>query len=123
MVYNVIGLGYGELKRVLRDVSRRRRRSHFADKGRIHSKLLEARALRENNILSPTSKRTCQKLLTNPQQPAESPQTNSFTTQTALIATVIAIIIAVFTLALKKGYVTIETVEESPEENPEDYSI
>jgi hypothetical protein len=24
-------------------------------------------------------------------------------------------------LALKKGYVTIETVEESPEENPEDY--
>ena len=42
MVYNVIGLGYDELKSVLRDVSKRRRRSHFEGKGWIHRKLLEA---------------------------------------------------------------------------------
>lgn len=42
MVYNVIGLGYDELKSVLRDVSKRRRRYYFAGKGWIHRKLLEA---------------------------------------------------------------------------------
>jgi hypothetical protein len=42
MVYNIIGLGYDELKSVLRDVSKRRRRSYFAGKGWIHRKLLEA---------------------------------------------------------------------------------
>jgi hypothetical protein len=42
VVYNVIGLGYDELKSVLRDVSKRRRRYYFAGKGWIHRKLLEA---------------------------------------------------------------------------------
>jgi hypothetical protein len=54
----------------------------------------------------------------------ETPETNSFPTQTVLIAVVaIAVIVAVFALAMKKGYVTIEVVEESPEESSEDYSI
>ena len=52
-------------------------------------------------------------------------QTNPFPAETiALAAAAITIVIAVFALALKKGYITIETVvEESPEETPEDYNI
>jgi hypothetical protein len=42
VVHNAISVGYDELKSVLREVSRRRRRRHFADNGWIHRKLLEA---------------------------------------------------------------------------------
>jgi hypothetical protein len=51
--------------------------------------------------------------------PSQTPQpTNSpFPTEAALIAVVaIVIIVALFALALKKGYITIEVVKESPED-------
>jgi hypothetical protein len=52
--------------------------------------------------------------------PSQTPQptTSPFPTQTAVIAVIaVATLIAVFALAFKKGYITIETVdEETPEE-------
>jgi hypothetical protein len=39
---NAISVGYDELRSVLREVSRRRRRRHFADNGWIHRRFLEA---------------------------------------------------------------------------------
>jgi hypothetical protein len=42
--------------------------------------------------------------------------TNPFPTETVLIVATIVTLIAVFALALKKGYITIEVVEESPED-------
>jgi hypothetical protein len=41
-MYSTVGLGYDELKSVLREVSRRRGRWHFGGDGWIHKKLLEA---------------------------------------------------------------------------------
>lgn len=42
MVYNVIGLGYDELKSALREVSKRGRRWRYAGSRGIHMRLLEA---------------------------------------------------------------------------------
>jgi hypothetical protein len=42
--------------------------------------------------------------------------TNPFPTETVLIVAAIVTLIALFALALKKGYITIEVVEESPED-------
>jgi len=42
VVYNGFSLGYDELKGVLREVSKRTRRRHYAGDGWIHRKLLEA---------------------------------------------------------------------------------
>jgi hypothetical protein len=61
--------------------------------------------------------------------PSQTPQptTSPFPTETAVIAAVaIAVIIALFAFAFKKGYITIETVDEEDkgqEENHDDYSI
>jgi hypothetical protein len=61
--------------------------------------------------------------------PSQTPQPTAspFPTETAVIAAVaIAVIIALFALAFKKGYITIETVDEEDkgqEENHDDYSI
>jgi hypothetical protein len=57
--------------------------------------------------------------------PTSQPETNQFPTQTAAIAAVaIVALIAGFGLAFKKGYITIETVdEENPEGTSDDYTI
>jgi uncharacterized RDD family membrane protein YckC len=59
--------------------------------------------------------------------PSQQTTLSSFPIETAVIAAVaIAVIIAVFALAFKKGYITIETVDEEDkgqEENHDDYNI
>jgi hypothetical protein len=59
--------------------------------------------------------------------PSQTPQptTSPFPTETAVIAVIaVATLIAVFALAFKKGYITIEVVdEENPQENQDDYTI
>ena len=57
--------------------------------------------------------------------PISQQETNQFPTQTVAIAVIaVATLIAVFALAFKKGYITIETVdEENPEETSDDYTI
>jgi hypothetical protein len=59
--------------------------------------------------------------------PSQTPQptTSPFPTETAVIAVIaVATLIAGFALAFKKGYITIEVVdEENPQENQDDYTI
>jgi hypothetical protein len=64
---------------------------------------------------------------TNSSSPTQTsqPENNQFPTQTtAIAAAAIAILVAVFALAFKKGYITIEVVEEEkPQEASDDYTI
>jgi hypothetical protein len=57
--------------------------------------------------------------------PTSQQETNQFPTETAVIAVIaVATLIAVFALAFKKGYITIEVVdEENPQETQDDYTI
>jgi hypothetical protein len=68
---------------------------------------------------SPTSSTTTLTPTANPTTtPALQPETNQFPTQTVAIAAVaIAVLLAVFALALKKGYIKVEVVDEEIDEN------
>ena len=82
--------------------------------------------VKENHVISVSSESLSSTNSPSP-TPTSQQETNQFPTQTAAIAaTAIAALVAVFALAFKKGYITIEVVEENPEgseDKSEDYTI
>jgi hypothetical protein len=74
---------------------------------------------------SPTPSASASPTTSHTTSPTSTTENSPFTTEIVLIAAVaIALIIAVFAFAFKKGYITIEVVdEENPQENSDDYTI